>query len=143
MAAVSTAPAVKAAVLALLAADATFTNVQLTYGFPRNVEREHVSLADVDYETDDWASMGQLRKDETYVIKSFVSVQSPGGTQKEATERAYALAGAVETVLSTRANVTTAGVHWITVRLRAVNEIPYDEGYQAILEMDLAVKARK
>lgn len=142
MAVISTAPVYKAALVAALRADGTLGAGQVTYGSdPRNLERESVEVGNINYPEEVWSAIGAQKKDETYSIKVYVFVTTPNLTQQEATERCYVLLGRVETIM--RANITMTGVLWSALVPQNLLEQPGDEGFMAMAEADVVVRARK
>lgn len=134
----STIPAFKAALFARLQADvligAAATPVLVTYGLPgqgqRHLPREWVFIGDT--RPDDpthgdspygggqtTGAMGQLRREERYVMELVVSVIGAGlDAQRTCTERAFAIAGAIETSLRSwqaQANAIDNVVRWALV----------------------------
>lgn len=100
----STIPAFKAALLARLQADSGLADVDVTYGlpFPRKPEGEWVWLGGVPDSSQETAAMGQRRREETWVQEVVVSCVRPvRESQQELTERAFVIAGVVETSLRT------------------------------------------
>lgn len=145
---VSTLPQVKQALFNLLVADVNLgtAGVQVTYGFPgKNPEREWVALLNGQWDSEDWVNISANRKDEKYRMGLVVNVQKPGGTQQEATERAMELLGSVESILRTNTNITlgVSGVIVAAINPRSLAEYPYSDGYEAQVEADIYVSARK
>jgi hypothetical protein len=144
--AATTALAFKDALVDLLTADAQLggAGVQVSYGFlARDVERETIAVGGIEWDEETWQPLGAQRKDETYSVGLFIFVTNPGDSQKEATERALALFARVETLLQTKANITLGGISWLNLEPAAVMESPSDEGYQAVVEARVRVRARK
>lgn len=164
--ATSTIPAFKAALFARLQADtligAATPAVLVTYGLPglgqRDLPREWVFIGDT--RPDDptngdspyrggqsTGAMGQLRREERYVIEVVVSVVGAGlDGQKPTTERAFVIAGAVETSLRTwqaQANAIDNVVRWALV-----TSLYHDEGidkagdHACSVTIDIACSAR-
>lgn len=134
----STIPAFKAALVTRLQADSSIgaaaTPVLVTYGYPaigsRTLPREWVYVGDT--EPDDptngdspyrggqsTGAMGQLRREERYVLDIVVSVVGAGmDGQQPVTERAFAIGAAIETSLRTwqaQANAIDSIVRWALV----------------------------
>lgn len=144
----STAPVFKAALVDLLTAAPNLGGatppVQVSYGFlPRDVERETIVVGNINWDTDEWFPLGAQKRNEVYGVSVYVFAQVPGGTQKEATERALELMAEIETLLQVPANITLAGIQWLSTELVQVSEAPYDEGHQAMAEASVLVRARK
>lgn len=162
----STIPAFKAALYTRLRADtslgAASPPVLVTYGFPavgeRTLPREWVFLGDTRDEDptnggspyhggQSTGAMGQLRREERYVVEVYVSVVGdPVAGQQPVTERAFAIGAAIETSLRTWQAQPTAidGV----VRWALVTGVYHHEGVTASADnsctvfIDLAVSVR-
>lgn len=97
----SSAPAFKAALLALLQARSGLSGVTVSYGAPVTGAgaREFVALGDIDG-SQEYATLGATaanrRKDETFTMTVYCSCLREGQQQQECTERAFALAAEVE-----------------------------------------------
>lgn len=106
--ATSTIPALKAALLSLLAARAGLAGVQVVYGAPLpNPGREFISLGGTDG-SQETAALGRLRREEEYRLTIYVSVLREGQDQQAATERVFALVAEVEDAV--RADPSVGGV---------------------------------
>ena len=95
--------AVKAALLTKLQADATLTNIQVTYADSGGaMRRESVFMGDINSseQVPESLSSGRRRRIEDYTLDVHVVVQSKAAGVQEAEERAVALAAAVEGVVS-------------------------------------------
>lgn len=85
----STIPDVKAALLELWGGG-DLGDVQLTYGHPGSkMERELTYLGGTAEWDQEWAELGDGRRNERYTLELFINVQRPGDEQQEATERAF------------------------------------------------------
>jgi hypothetical protein len=106
---VSSQPIVKAALIARLQADANLAGVQIAWGspFPEPPDMETVTFGDVldadtngatEYGAGQFAGpMGQGSREERYAIQGYVYVRWHNAeTQQAASERAYAIASAIE-----------------------------------------------
>jgi hypothetical protein len=90
--AVSTIPAVKAALLARLESRPGLTGVQICYGAPiPNPSREFVWLGNVSGDQE-WAAIGQLSRSEEYDLEVIVMVRREGSDQQACTERCFEIA---------------------------------------------------
>ena len=144
--AVSTIPAFKAALLARLQADAGLSGVQITYGHPYplqpademvflgNSVGANPTLATNAPAGQSSAAIGQYRREERYTLDVFASVHKHNREiQKTVTERAFAIAGVVETSLRvwTGENPAFGGVvRWALVTgLDHVETVDVDNRY--------------
>ena len=94
MATTSTVPAVKAALVDLLATAVNDTEVQVVYGRPQDslVKAEFVHVADVSYSAEIAnIKAGRKQYDENYTVDVVVAVGKPRGTSEDAEARAFAL----------------------------------------------------
>ena len=94
---------VKAALLTKLQADATLSDIQVTYGDPGGAaRREHVFIGDITAGGQDPESLasGRRRRIESYTLDVIVSVQSKPQGLQENEQRAFVLAAAVENVVA-------------------------------------------
>lgn len=163
----STIPAFKAAFVARLKADsaigAAAPPVLVTYGLPgvadgRTLPREWVFVGDTE-PTDpthgdspygggqSTGAMGQLRREERYVLEVVVSVVGSGvDGQRPCTERAFAIAGAIETSLRTwqaQPNAIDLVVRWALVTSLFHSEGVTENGdHAASVTIDIACAAR-
>ena len=131
----STAPAFKAAFVTALAARSGLSGVLVSYGAPLpNPPREHVTLGDLSGEQE-FASLGAMRKYETFTLDVYVSVVREGSQQQACTERAFAIAAEIEDEL--RTNPTMSG----TVRVAEIatpfdlEEFASDTARQSVLSL--------
>ena len=95
--------AVKAQLLTLLAANATLSSIQVSYGDPGEaMRRESIYLGDIisDSHTPEALASGRRRRIEDFTLNVEVFVQSKAAGQQECEQRAIVLANAVETVLA-------------------------------------------
>jgi len=145
--AASTIPAVKAAFVTAIAANAAFSGVQVTYGHPgRNAEREFVFVGGTSTANQEWATLGAGQRSEEYALELFVSVLQPGADQRDVTERAFVLFAAIEALLRADPSLGLAltGVKALRVQLRPrrLIEGPVDDGRLGEIHADLVVDAR-
>jgi hypothetical protein len=137
----STAPAFKNALHDALGARAGLSGVTVSYGAPTGAPREFIALTDISG-SQEFAALGALRKDETYVLTVFCSVLREGNQQQECTERAFALAAEIEDEL--RGNVTMSG----TVRVAELTtpfqleEFASDSARQSIVTVGISATQR-
>lgn len=137
----STAPAFKAALLTALGARAGLAGVTISYGAPLSAPREFIALADISGEQE-FATLGALRKNETYTLEIYCSVLREGNQQQACTERCFELAAEIEDEL--RTNPTMSG----TVRVAqlrspfSVEEFGSDQARQSILSLGIEATER-
>lgn len=140
----SSIPRVKAALVRLLDAAAWPTpRPAVSYGWAREVEREVVMVGGTVDEEQTWVSFGPRRRDETYRIKFVVQVTRPGLTQQQATERAFELLAVIEDVLRETPDLGL-GTELTVAELAnpRLREGPDTEGYAAVIEAGVAIRAR-
>ena len=137
----STAPAFKAALLTALQARSGLSGVTLSYGAPLQGPREFIALADLSG-SQEFAALGALRKDETYVLDVYVSVLREGNQQQTCTERCCALAAEIEDEL--RTNVTMSGTVRVAELLSPfqLEEFAGDQARQSILTLGIQATER-
>jgi hypothetical protein len=83
------------------------------------------------------------RRDETYTLIVLIYASTPGSSQKEATERAYELAGVLEQLLRPgNQTLGVAGVLWAEFAAGDLTEAPGTDGYEAVVEIEIRVRAR-
>lgn len=140
----STIPALKAALFERLDRLTWPTaKPDVSYGLPRMWAREQVSILDTEQAEQEWATIGIGRqRDETYVLGVFCYVLTPGNSQREATERAFELAGCVELLLRETHELGVPGVWSVEVTSPDLLEAATDEGYEAGVICRLRVRAR-
>ena len=137
----STAPAFKAALLTALQARTGLSGVTLSYGVPLGSPREFIALADLSG-SQEFATLGALRKDETYVLDVYVSVLREGNQQQTCTERCFAIAAEIEDEL--RTNVTMSGTVRVAELQQPFNleELASDQARQSILSLGIQATER-
>jgi hypothetical protein len=137
----STAPAFKAALQTALTARTGLSGVTISYGAPTQGPRESITLGDISG-SQEFAALGALRKDETYVLDVYCSVLREGNQQQTCTERCFAIAAEIEDEL--RTNVTMTG----TVRVAEVQspfqleEYASDQARQSVLTLGIQATER-
>lgn len=137
----STAPAFKNALHDALGARTGLSGVTVSYGAPTGAPREFIALTDISG-SQEFAALGALRKDETFVLTVFCSVLREGNQQQQATDRAFALAAEIEDEL--RGNVTMSG----TVRVAELTtpfqleEFASDQARQSIVTLGIQATER-
>jgi hypothetical protein len=140
----SSIPRAKAALLDLLTS-ATWPGPAPTvsYGWPREIDREVVMVGGTTDGEQEWVSFGPRRRDESYRIELVVQVLRPGFSQQQATERAFALLAVVEDVLRTTPDLGL-GIELTVAELAAprLREGPDSEGYAAVVTAGVGVRAR-
>lgn len=117
---------------------------QLSWGAPRSLERECVILGGVDNSDQEWAGIGDRRRNEDYRIWLWVGVDKAGDSQEDATVRAVELFAVVETVLRANSNLggSLPAGQWAEMKSPSLVEFPTDGGYAAIVQSEIRVKAR-
>jgi hypothetical protein len=156
--ATSTIPTFKAALLSRLQADAGMTGVTVTYGVPVGLTnvREWVMLGNT--RPDDptqgtfpggqsTAAIGQKRREERYVLEVLVSVLRPvRESQQDVTERAFVIAGVIETSLRSWSTASPAfsgaGVRWALVTSVSHDENVGKQEREAAVRLDIACAER-
>lgn len=140
--ATSTVPATLAALTTLLAAqDYPLRQPSVTLGLPRQPEREMVIVGNVAGDQQ-WAPIGNLRRDENYTVDLYTVVLWPGYTAIEAMERAWELFGIVETAIRDNVQVGGTGVLWNEIATPTGDLSVEDEGYAYQVTSALRVRAR-
>lgn len=115
---------------------------QVSYGFlNRGVKTETIAVGQVQWQDETWPVMGNRTKEENYTLALYVWVAKPGMSQRQATERVFALLAEVELLL--REQPFLSGAALIEFQPVSVTEAPSREGYQAFGEAQVQVKARK
>lgn len=151
---VSTAPAVKVALQTLFLDSPDLgahpdpkLNVKATYGFrTRDVQAESIVLGRVEWDSEKFAAVGALRREENYWIYLYVWVNTADKTQREVTERAFEILGFIELLLQQKPNILgmgISGVNWQELEPITAVEAPSGEGFQTMVEARIKVKARK
>lgn len=118
------------------------SDVPVYYGAPRDFSREDVIIGDTSSSTQDWASLGDLQRQEEYELGMYVRVIRPGDSQQEATERAFELFGVIEMALRATPTLGVPGVLYVHIATPSLSEGVLEEGYGAVIESAVAVKAR-
>jgi hypothetical protein len=105
--AISTIPALKAALVTILQARAALANTLVTYGWPAAPTPEMIILADVPEWTQAVGAMraGGQPRDEEYLLEVACLVEHGGTDQQVISERAFALLSEIELELRTNATV--------------------------------------
>ena len=137
----STAPAFKAALLTALTARSGLSGVTISYGVPLGAPREFIALTDLSG-SQEFAALGALRKDETYVLDVYVSTLREGNQQQQCTERCFAMAAEIEDEL--RTNVTMSGTVRVAELLSPfqLEEYGSDQARQSILTLGIQATER-
>jgi len=107
--AISTAPAVKSALVTVLSAAPELSGVTVTYGWPQAPTDQALVVGDIPTHDQEAATMGRATgsRVETYRIRVQIRVEHRGFDQQIATERAYEIAEVVAGAL--RADPTVTG----------------------------------
>jgi hypothetical protein len=144
MAAASTIPAAKAALLTALQARAGLTGVDVRWGLPAQTPdvTERVYVGDADNIDREWAALGGQRVNEDYVLQVIVETFQFGDDQRATEERFWVLVNEVEQAL--RGDLRLAG----TVREAGLDGVtdqkvgPTDEGWGATGVVRIRCQAR-
>ena len=117
---------------------------QLSWGTPRSLERECVIVGDVNNSEQEWAGIGDRRRNEDYRIELWVGVNKAGDSQEDATVRAVELFAVIESVLRANSNLggTLPAGQWSEIRVPTLEEFPTDGGFAAVIQSEIRVKAR-
>jgi len=141
--ATSTQPALKANLFAALQAWAGLKGVQIAYGWPtKKPAKEFLILGDILDDGETTAQLGTRHpREEHYTLLVTIKTEKQTVVQQIATERGYAIAAELETLL--RGNPTVGGA----VRLAAVTgigmtELGNDATRAAFLEIKVGCQAR-
>lgn len=140
----SSIPRAKAALLELLEAAAwPAPRPTVSYGWPREIDREVVMVGGTTEGEQSWVAFGPRRRDESYRLQVAVQVLRPGLTQREATERAFELLAVVEAELRAHPDLGL-GPELIVAELAVprLREGPDPEGYAAVVTAGVGVRAR-
>lgn len=138
----STVPAVKRSLVTLLAARATLSQVQVSYGAPiRGTAREFIWVGDVEG-GQSFASLGVNHRDEEYAVKVVISVVREGNDQQSAETRCFDLMAELEDELRDTPQLATAGVLWSEVGDFQLEQLASDQAVEARLTVDVRVRAR-
>lgn len=116
----------------------TLSGVQVTYGVALNMQRETVVLGDVTPSDQEPVFLGRNTRNEAYSLEVFVRVNRTGTDQKAVTERAFVVAGVVETTL--RSDPTLSGiVREAKVGRMGLSEFVSDDGQERTAVVDMTV----
>lgn len=136
----SSIPTFKAALQTALVAlqSTTLSGVQVAYGSPMpNPRAEIIMLADVTGNQEP-ITLGRQRRDEDYDLDVYVRVQRVTVDQQAVTERAFVIAGIVESLLRTDPTLSST-VREAKVTSMGVQEFASDNGDTRIAVVDMTV----
>lgn len=140
--ATSTTPATIRALHELLSeADWPLRTPSVSLGLPRQPEREMVIIGNVTG-SQEWAALGNSRRDEDYTVDLYVFVLWPGYSALEAMERAYELWSVVEDTVRTNLAAGGTGVLWNEIARPAGDVTAEDEGFAYQISSGIRVRAR-
>jgi hypothetical protein len=144
----TTAIEAKKAIVSLLQAQPALSDVQVTHGNPLGaIQKDCVFLYDVTWVTERWANAVKTKREERYQISCMVSAIKIGGTQEEASDRAYELFQAVETALAgpaVPATLAALGIYDVEIRPRSERQGVWESnGRLSVIEVGLEMTARK
>lgn len=140
--ATSTQPKLKANLLAALQEWDGLGDVQRTYGWPKSPAKEFLMLGDILDDGESTALLGTRHpREERYTLLVTIKTEKQTVLQQIATERGYAIAAELESLL--RGNPTVDGA----VRLAAIvgiglTELGNDNTRAAFLEVKIGCQAR-
>lgn len=142
--ATSSIPRVKARLVERLdAAEWPGDRPQVTYGWPRDEQRELVAVVGTSERSEQTtAALGGRSRNEDYGLQVIITVQNPGLTQQQATERAFELLGVVEDVLRDDPTLGLGGLFVAEIDQPDLREAPAAEGYVAQVLARVRVRAR-
>jgi len=124
-----------------LAARAGLSGVTVSYGAPAQGPREFIALSDISG-SQEFATLGHLRKDETYTLSVYCSVLREGNMQQACTERCFELAAELEDELRTNPTVTgTVRVAQLSTPF-SLEEFASDQARQSILTLGVEATER-
>lgn len=103
----SSIPRLKAALQTALAASSDLSGVQISYGAPLPMGREVITLGDATPSDQEPVFLGRNTRNEAYSLEVFVRVARTGNQQQAVTERAFVIAGVVESILRADPTVTS------------------------------------
>jgi hypothetical protein len=139
----SAQPALKANLFAALKAwQQGLTDVQISYGWMKSPANEFLFLGNIRNDGETTATLGTNRpREEHFTLFCLIKTEKKTVDQQIATERGYAIAAELETLL--RGDPTVGGA----VRLAAVagislEELANDTTRAAVLEVEVACQAR-
>lgn len=149
--AASTAPSVKASLLALLRADSGLTGVRMDYADPgAEVGQEQLYYGRTLQTEHPGAGMGQRKQTELYEIEVYIGVAQDGDDAQTVEERCWALVARLETVV--RANNGPQGALSVALNpaagwvvMGAIEMVPFADNGQrcAVAVCKVHVEARK
>lgn len=135
---VSTIPKVTddliAAVNAKLMTDGYGPHVTCHDGLPAEWPDEAIVIGGVEEDEERWASLGRLKREESYGLQFWISVVKPGDSQKEARDRAFTLLGVLATVLRENPHIGNAA-NSLTAELRPRRYRPGPSGEGRLAEI--------
>lgn len=140
----SSIPRVKAAIVDLFNG-VTYpggAEVEVSYGRPRDMQREMLIVGDTSSSEQEWATLGDRQRQEDYDVEILCLVMTPGLSQQEATERCFEIFGAAELALRTSPTLAVFGVSFVHVAVPRLAEGVLEQGYGAVIESAVRVSAR-
>lgn len=141
--ATSSIPRVKARLVERLdAAEWSGDRPQITYGWPRDEQRELVCIGGTIESEQRWVALGGRQRDEDYGLQVIVTVRRPGLSQTQATDRAFVLLGVIEDVLRADPTLGLDELFAVEVAQPRLAEAPDVEGFIAQVVTAVRVRAR-
>lgn len=142
--ATSSIPRVKARLVELLdGAQFPGDRPTVSYGWPRDPTRELVAVTQTIERTEQtWVALGGKKRDEDYGLQVIITVENPGMTQQQATERAFMLLGVLEDLLRDDPRMGLDEVIAVEVDQPDLREAPTKEGFVSQVLTRVRVRAR-
>lgn len=137
----STVPAVKQALVDLLAARAALAKVQVSYGAPASPGRELIWVGDAAGDQT-FAALGVNHRDEEYTIQVVFSVLREGQDIRAADDRCFDLAAELESLLRANSTLSVSNVLWTEIGEFTLEEYASDTARESRLTVNVAVRAR-
>lgn len=151
MGGISTQPTLKRNLKATLAkrsdaaaAGNNMAGVQVSYGFPKSPAKEFVILTDIRDDGEHTATYGATTRsrEENYSLFVIVKVEKQTTDQEATTDRAYAIAGEIETALRTDPTQSVPNLLWALIAGVGLQEFGNDQTRMAVLTIRVQCKAR-
>lgn len=124
-----------------------FANIDVWYGYQGgeqgDIPRQVVWLGEIQWSNEKPASLGNLKREESYSIVLTIRIEAPGDSQLEANQTAEALMTAVEDILRDPRWTSIVGVVSSGIVPQLLNEGITPTGRAAILIATVQITARK
>lgn len=143
----STISGARQALYTLLAGAQALAGVQVTFGIPATTageEQEVVALLGIEAGEEDWAALGNKRRDEMYQIVVAVKAYDPSGTAATVDARCWQIVDAVRDTVLTQTTMGVDGIQWVhPVGTRSDGVAPAQGGgWVAFATVPVGIKAR-